>query len=451
MADSLGELFVELGVFADTKELKQFKDKLEKIKNTMDKTGKKADKLNINFQALRRNLKAATVAITAAFYAINKLTDSLIQSNQSFLNLTRNSDIALGTFQKWNNIGRMFGVNNAAQQIASLNQRLFELKLTGQGAEGFMLAGINPLGQDAEGIMEQLRNRVSGLNDTAATFLLSKMGLDPSMLHLLRLSREEFEELGRTVNKYQLTRDQREQIQALNIQLEIARIKLQYLKDRAIMQLLPHFIAFMNSLVSVATILKDIGKTTDQLLQKFPLLKTAIKTLGVVLLAVFHPFYALFGALYLILDDVSHYMNGGGSVIGVIAKAMQDFREKGFFSDDVPKWIQLLATAADKLYEIWQSHQQRVAEKAETAANNVASVLQNELKDSTIQAIKGADGSYGFAHVMPKPNMVTNTSNITDNRQVTMNNNINTAEAAGAVYDNLMYLSRFSLNPMWSN
>ena len=231
MASSLGELFIELGVFADTKELQQFEMKLKKTLNTVKSNTEANNKLNFSIGKFIKSIKASALAITGALYAINRLTNSLVESNQQFLNLTRTSDISLSTFQKWDNVGKMFGIKNAAQQIEGLNERLFDLMLTGQGAEGFAFAGINPLGQTAESVIEQLRNRVSGLSDTAAAYLLKQMGIDPTMLHLLRLGREEFEQLGRAIEKYQLTQAQREEIQKLNIQLQIAGIKLRYIKD----------------------------------------------------------------------------------------------------------------------------------------------------------------------------------------------------------------------------
>ena len=43
---SLGELFIELGVFADTKELKNFEKKLEKVSKKIKETGKETQKTN---------------------------------------------------------------------------------------------------------------------------------------------------------------------------------------------------------------------------------------------------------------------------------------------------------------------------------------------------------------------------------------------------------------------
>ena len=431
---SIGELFVELGVFADTKELEQFNNKLKKV--------------NTNIKILRRELKVVSIAVSTAFYAINKLTNSLIASNQEFLNLTRNTDIALSTFQKWNNVGRMFGVKNAAQQIANLNQRLFELKLTGQGAEGFILAGINPLGQDAEGVMEQLRNRVAGLDDTAATFLLNRMGLDPSMLHLLRMTRQEFEELGRTVEKYQLTQEQRAQIQVFNKQLEIARIKLEYLKDRVVLKLLPIFVQFMHSLYGVSKVLKDIVKA----IEKIPALKNTLIGIGAAIMIWFHPILALFSALYLIIDDVAHYINGGGSMIGVFMKALEEFHEKGFFSDNVPQWIQVLAEAADKLLKWWEGQKEQAADKLlKWWEGQKEQAARKEFNSPYIQAVKNADGSYGYAEVIPEAykrpylngiNQSLDNSTNYNNQSMTvhMANTFNSQQPARDTYDQLFYL-----------
>lgn len=336
MASSLGELFIELGVFGNTKELKEFEDKLKRVNKTMQETKNKNETVTKSTKGFLREIRNIALAVTGAIYALSRLSNSLIQSNQEFLNLTRNSDIALGVFQKWNNVGRMFGVKNAAQQLFNLNQRLYELKLTGEGADGFILAGINPLGQDAEGVMEQLRNRVANLDDTTATFLLTRMGLDPTMLHLLRMTREEFEAYNRATSKYRLTEEQSKQLQLMNAQLEIARIKIQYLKDRAILAILPYFIKFMNVVAMtgdkikqlidwlngdsawakfVRFILKAVAvfalwvTTITALAKTFQILAGVITAVRIALLALTaHPIIAAITALIgLIMWGVGHY------------------------------------------------------------------------------------------------------------------------------------------------
>lgn len=393
---SLGELFIELGVVGDVKPLEKALSTMKKATKEMElqynaakrlakylddikkaQTEKEKADIKKRFEiAVRKDneFKLAQKiekqkefangiagvakgigifvgAVTAAAVAVNKFTNDLVSSNQEMLNLTRTTDTALSTFQKWNGIGKMLGVENAAQQLESLNERLFELQLTGEGARGFQLAGINPLGQDAEGVLEQLRGRVAGLSDTAATYLLKQMGLDPRMLHLLRMSRSEFEALGETVRKYQLNDDQRSEIQALNVQLQITAQKLQYLKDRAVLAIMPAWIRFMESFSGVTEILKDFGEKISKfvvkwrglvvgfvaglsrlesikklfvsisgvvggLITKIPILGGVFTALGGVFARTLLPLTAL----YLLLDDLAVYMQGGNSVIGEVTK-----------------------------------------------------------------------------------------------------------------------------------
>ena len=448
MASSLGELFVELGVFADTKELKAFEEKLQQVSKKMDETGKNTKKTNNDFQNFIKSVRNTALAISGAIYTINRLTQSLIESNQHFLNLTRTSDIALSTFQKWDNVGRMFGVKNASQQLENLNQKLFELKLTGQGAEGFMLAGINPMGQDASGIMEQLRNRVAGLDDTAAAYLLRQMGLDPSMLHLLRLSRSEFEELGATVRKYQLTEEQTQQIQALNVQLQIATIKLRYLKDRAVLAIMPYVVKFAASLERVTRGLIGIVKGIDEFLNRVPALKEAIIAIATVIFTYFHPFLAIFSALYLLIDDVMAYMNGGGSIIGVIQKAFEDFEETGFFSDNVPEWIKLLVEAADKWLKVINWHKDKVENKEEaTRTVQQMSLFDKITPEQARQLMRDMNyGNWNPYNTLPviHPNNKNVTNN--DNKQLTMNNTIYTSQSGETVINELAYAQNYAFS-----
>lgn len=357
--------------FANEIKKQKMLDELDANQKTVD--GKKA--LASNIAGVVKGVGAFVGALTGAAIALNKLTNDLVASNQAMLNLTRSTDIAQSTFQKWGSIGKMLGVENADQQLEGLNQRMFDLMLTGEGARGFQLAGINPVGQDAEGVLEQLRARVSRMNDTTATYLLQQMGLDPRMLHLLRMSRDEFEELGKTIKRYQLTPEQSKQIQQMNIQLQIAAIKLQYLKDRAILALMPYWTKFVQwvakvseKLVSFVKWVKDgsswgakLTKTILTLVAAFAawaatttivakaigFVKMAVNALKVAFLALTaHPIIAgltlLAGAIMLIADDINHYMNGGGSLFGVIMKGLQDLDLKGYIDFPVPKWLEYL-------------------------------------------------------------------------------------------------------------
>lgn len=498
MAANLGELFIELGVFADTQELQKFENKLNNVVKKTKEATQENKKLDTSVKDFIKGIGAVGAAVAGAVVALSKLTESLVKSNQEFLNLTRTSDISLSTFQKWNNVGKMLGVNNAAAQIENLNQKLFELKLTGQGAEGFMLAGINPLGQDAQGVMEQLRNRIQGLDDTSASYLLRQMGLDPSMLHLLRMTREEFEELGATVSKYQLTDEQTKQIQAMNIQLQIAQTKLNYLKDRAILAIMPYFVEFMKSLARVSEMLARVGKSVGDFVVKWRGLVGGIvlglarikpvatffagmsKSIGslIVKLPIFGRFLGAIGgvaarallpftALYLILDDLAVFFRGGKSVIGEIKDWSQEkFSEisgafsKIFGGDALGGLGELgssllgilndIASTIEKIFNFLIGGKNfNPYELGVKLGENIGKWLM-ENKERVNKALTGRgesireDGT--LLNGIPVKNIIhgNTTTNQEDNRQISMTNHIYTSQAAQTVQDELAYAQQYA-------
>ncbi len=270
---SLGELFVEFGVVGDVKPLEKALKKIKETVSAIDKEiaankrllqlkkdlavartdeekallrenfakekqkAKLLEEAELNKQAIadKKELAANLAmvakrailvigAIVAVANAVKKSTDNLRQENQAWINLTRQSNLSLKMFQKWGAIGNMLdstlGKNGAAKTIADLEQQLFNLNLTGEGFEGFFLAGIDPLGKSVEEVLENIREAIKGLDNVSATYLLRQMGIDPRMLPALRMSKEEFEQKGEELTEYQLTEEQIKNIQKNNERLQ---------------------------------------------------------------------------------------------------------------------------------------------------------------------------------------------------------------------------------------
>lgn len=367
---------------------KQFKKEIklilsEKDKNAAENKIKKILDLKNSIKKTAFAVAGYVTAISGAIYAVNRLTESLINQNQQWLNLTRTSTVALSTYQKWNAIGKMFGIDNAAQQIKNLNDRLFELKLTGANAQGFMLAGINPT--NADDVMEQLRNRVKGLNDNAASYLLKQMGLDENMLHILRMERSEFEKLNNKIKEFQLTDKQRKSLQQMNVQLQIASQQIQYLKDRAILAILPAWVKFIKLIAKLGTILgkafkyiknniktiaatlavfslkfipfvkiiKSVPGILQNIVKFFPAIKGFLLRVGALLWRTFLPLTAL----YLLFDDIFTYLEGGDSVTGDVIKwftELKDSFDEGFGTGILDFLTKLRGNIIDVISIIWK-------------------------------------------------------------------------------------------------
>lgn len=356
---NLGELFVQIGAIGNSKEVKEFGNAVKKAGKAIDDYDKKLKKAQGTGEgatvALKGTIGAIAGLVTAAagaYWALDRLTDSLAKQNLQWLNLARQSDIALSTFQKWGTIGKIVGVDNAAQQLENLNQKIFNLRLTGEGAKGFQMAGIMPT--TADDVLEQLRNRISGMSNTAATYLLQQMGLDPKMITLLRMGREEWEQYLEIQKKYTLNEDQRKEIDRLNRQLEVARIKMQYLKDKMVLALMP---ALVRLTKFVASAVEGISKLVNLFIKSdHPLVKLgrglwkiqlALAAIGLTLMAITaHPIIAaitaIVGAIMLLADDINMYLTGGDSVIGTLINGLKDIDIKGFIDFPVPKWLEYI-------------------------------------------------------------------------------------------------------------
>lgn len=382
MAISVGELFIELGIIGDdeggkkvAKALDEAIEKAKKAQKQLEKQGKETDKVEKKNKNVAKSIfntaksiGSLITAISGAVVALNKLAESLVQQNQYWINLTRNSDIALQTFQKWGQVGAAMnaslGEQGAAGALADLNKRLFEMKLTGEGYEGFAFAGISPT--NAEDVLEQLRGRIKGLNDTAATAMLERLGLDPRMLSVLRMTREEFEALNAEMEKYRLTPEQRQQIQEFHKQMSIVNVKMQYFKDRILIAIMPHLLRFMQLIVKIIEALpkyrgliigvgiamtnsfgkwlkalpiigkylkpivkalqamrifsKGLFKGLTGFLTRLPFVGVLFGALGKIIAKAFLPLTAA----YLIIDDIVGYFNGKDSAFGAIINYIQD-------------------------------------------------------------------------------------------------------------------------------
>lgn len=393
---SLGELVVELGIKGNIKPLqdainktKQLTEKEKELAQTKAKVAQQIDK---GIRAFRN----ITASITASIWAINKLSDALLNNNQHWINLLRQSNITLESFQKYgqvaNILDRSLGIENATQSLQSLEQQLYKLQLTGEGASGFLLAGINPMGKSTEQVIEDIRSRISGMDDRQATFLLNQMGIDPRMLGMLRLSRQELEAINNELKNYRLTEEQRNALQEYNKQLEIARAKLKFYKDKLIIAIIPYLTKLTNitaklvgRLMQFIPVIKRIVVTASILWGIPALLKAitvgigAIKTALIALAS--NPaligWTAMFSALYLIVDDIMTWLEGGESLFGYFLGAIDNIVE----DERTPQWLKdllYIVTHADAIKKAVSDIKEKFNEDHPVLNEGVKSVGENK-------------------------------------------------------------------------
>ena len=395
---NIGELLVRIGTIGNSKEVKAFGEAVKKAGKAIDDFDKKVDKTSqTNVSSSKSILKLVgaiagiATAVGVAYSALDRLTASLIQNNNQWMHLIRQSDIALETFQKWDTVGKIVGIDNVAQQIEDLNQKIFKARVFGEGYEGWAWAGVMP--SNSDDVLEQLRNRVKNLNNTQAKFILEKMGLNPELITLLRLGKEEWQEYLDIQKNYTLNREQREEIDKLNRQLQIASIRMQYLRDRLALAVLPAFVRFKKFIVSaVEGLIKfiDIIRQSNSpiaIITKGLLgIATALGVVRVALLAISaHPIVAgisaIIGAIMLLADDLNQYFSGGKSVIGFLEKALKEIDLYGWLNIPLPKWLEAII----RFIDFYEKHKSLFIVPAVGIPSAVTSVISDMNKDDKLK------------------------------------------------------------------
>ena len=331
---SIADLFISLGVKADDQALKN-------VTNTV--------------KGLRTNLLLVAGAFTGAVVGLDRFIQGTLSGVVALQNLNQQTGLSVEELQKWQQAGQLSNLAISADQISAsignVQKNIAQIRLGGGNIAPFNLLGINPLGQDAFGVIEQLRGAIKGIDPAIATNLISQLGLSPDFVNLLRLSREEFEKLSE--NTF-LNKKQRGDIDKLGTSIKSVTLSFKALKDQAVAKIAPQlnelvqkFFKWLkdngdkvaNTIASTAkgftafaTAIGNAFALTGQFLENIIGLENGIKILTIAFAALslsFSPFLLGLTAVILLLDDLAVYRSGGDSLIGDLVKSFKDLPDLG--------------------------------------------------------------------------------------------------------------------------
>lgn len=327
----IGELFVALGLEVDDKKLDAFQGKIDKTKQRMT---------------------TFIVAATAAAAAITAISQSAINATVSMTNFNLQTGLSIDKLQQWQKVAQLSDVTLSAEQvtqsIAGLQSQLTQIRLGGGNVTPFQLLGINTFGKDAFQVLEEIRGALVGIDNATATNLLQQIGLTPSFINILRLSRTEFEAINK---EFFLNNAQRQGITKLGTSFTRLGIQLSAIKDNIVAEFAPA----LNKLLADITkwfsgngkqVIKDMGNIVKIMIDIAQVLSNTIGLVynitsaflnfkGVVqtllpilavMAAYFFPIEAAIAGLLLLLDDIAVFLRGGDSLIG---RALSDIKKIG--------------------------------------------------------------------------------------------------------------------------
>jgi hypothetical protein len=328
---SIGELFINLGVKGDTKKLDEFKASVTK---------------------LRSNLIAVGAAFTGAVVGLNTLVNSSLKGVVNLQNLSNQTGLAVENLQKLQQAGQLSNLALSADQIAqsmgNLQKSINDITVFGEGdITPFSQLGVDPMqSKTAFEVLERVRENIKGLNAATATNLISKIGLSPEFINILRLSREEFDKLS---NNIFLSGKQRKDIDNLGTSIKGLQLRFIALKDQAVAKLAPELDKLVNQFFkwvddngdNIIQLISGIGKSfavftkavsgafslVSGFINKISGLENGITILTAAmagLLLTFRPFLLGLGAIVLLLEDFAVFSAGGESLIGDLVNAFKD-------------------------------------------------------------------------------------------------------------------------------
>jgi len=230
--------------------------------------------------------------LTAALYAVDRFVEGSTKGATALLNLSKQTDMSARDLQKFGlaasiaNAG--ISAEEASKQVAGFSKNLYELQNFGSGnaggfnALGFLGRGIDFYGKSTVQVLNDLRQKLQGLNDQQSTNILEKFGFTPEFLTIFRASNEEFDRFAESVtNSDQVIDSLNEANKAINK----LKISLGFMQDQIVAGFAPAltdmadgFTEASDSASVLDTMLKGIAISMVGISQTWAAAKTAIGT-----------------------------------------------------------------------------------------------------------------------------------------------------------------------------
>ena len=273
----IGDLFIELGVQGDTKKLDeaikklqavqakekmrlQFREKIIKLNKLISEAAtseqkqqlinlKNAEKenyvnkfklrsleeqkkllgeQNTSWRGMVKGVAGFVAGISAAIIAMDRLGNKVLQTNQLYTNFTKQTGISINSLNRMAGVAKLSGMNLPVEQVAgdlnSLQQKIYKLGLTGEGAGIFAMLGMNPMGMDSGQFINALRGRFKGLNGVQKSYVLDQLGLSREWLNVLELSDAQYIDFVKQSRKLQLTEEERKELAKQKIAIALLPI-----------------------------------------------------------------------------------------------------------------------------------------------------------------------------------------------------------------------------------
>lgn len=273
---NVGEFFITLGVNPETAKVKDF------VKAVAE---------------LPVEAAGALVALGGISLEFKRIAEESINAAVGFEAFTNQTGLSSQELQKWEIVAEQANVSagSVASSVSALQRQMAEIRMGRGDISSFQLLGINVNG-NAFQVLDQLRERLKGIDRATATNLIGRMGLTPDMMNVLTLPEAQFRHFSQTV------RGQTEEQTKTFLQGKLALTQF----SLAVKEL------GMNFFYNMIVIIQDVVEWFDKF-QSGLLVLAGIITAVVIAVS---PLTAALTLLALIIEDIAVYFMGGQSLTG---------------------------------------------------------------------------------------------------------------------------------------
>lgn len=373
----LGDFFVEIGITPNKKNVQaveetinRLKDLREEIKKEIDlekelakaendeqkakikkkyaldneikglEKANKQQKMQIaNFKGMVRGALGVVTAISGVAFALDRMVNSLGRANQKLMNFQHQTGISLSTLNRYASANALANpltsIEGTAGSLQNVAQNLWDIQLGRGDASAFQelsyFSGTNvtPYGKSLEEVIESVRSALRNIpNDIQATNLIQRMGFSPDDLQMLRMTKQEFEE----VQNLFLNPQQRKELEGYTRELNKIHLEIKLIYDKVVLQLAKPVLKIAKMLTPL---LKLIGRGLEDILfiangilipfeklydflSKMPVLTSGLKFGFLALLTAINPLLGALSMLFLMIDDIIGYFQGKRSAFGML-------------------------------------------------------------------------------------------------------------------------------------
>jgi hypothetical protein len=185
--------------------------------------------------------------------AMGVMLNQALKTSDGFRRFSAVTGLSTDELKKWQYAAKLAGVE--AEEVASAIQTLQEARAniamgTGNVAP-WQLLGIAPSDNPFD-TLRQLKERIKGLDPAIARSIAGQMGISEGVFAMLRLSNREFDELE---SKYQLTKQNQQNLTAVSRAWAELTFKLSAARDTIVAALVPAFTPLLRVLTNIIGLL----------------------------------------------------------------------------------------------------------------------------------------------------------------------------------------------------